>query len=286
MACGHQFRSGGKLSADRIWNEYQSSKQTVAEIAASHGISESTVKRRLRSVRLEWVQPPLDGGGCVHLDVTYWGRNWGVMLAVDDATGRVLYMGFVSHETVGDYRDAIESIESRGYRIDGIVIDGMRSLFREFSAYKVQMCQFHMCQIVRRYLTRKPRMLASRELLSLIGGLTRADRDGFTEAYRCWKEKWDVFVNRRSASKRTGRSHYTHRRLKTTVNSIDFYLPYLFTFRECAGMPNTNNKIEGIFTDLKKNLNNHSGMSEENRKRFIIGFFKAWDAPHCERATP
>lgn len=166
-------------------------------------------------------------------------------------------------QTVGDYRDAIESIESRGYRIDGIVIDGMRSLFREFSAYKVQMCQFHMCQIVRRYLTRKPRMLASRELLSLICGLTRADRDGFTEAYRCWKEKWDVFVN-----------------------SIDFHLPYLFTFRECAGMPNTNNKIEGIFTDLKKNPNNHSGMSEENRKRFIIGFFKAWDAPHCERATP
>ena len=34
-------------------------------------------------------------------------------------------------------------------------------------------------------------------------------------------------------------------------------------------MPNTNNKIEGTFTDLKKNLNNHSGMSTKNRKRFI-----------------
>ena len=34
------------------------------------------------------------------------------------------------------------------------------------------------------------------------------------------------------------------------------------------GMPNTNNKLEGTFTDLKKNLNNHSGMNEENRKRF------------------
>ena len=40
-------------------------------------------------------------------------------------------------------------------------------------------------------------------------------------------------------------------------------------------MPNTNNKIEGTFTDLKKNLNNHSGMSQENRKRFISGFFLA-----------
>ena len=40
-------------------------------------------------------------------------------------------------------------------------------------------------------------------------------------------------------------------------------------------MHNTNNKLEGTFTDLKKNLNNHSGMTQENRKRFISGFFLA-----------
>ena len=38
-------------------------------------------------------------------------------------------------------------------------------------------------------------------------------------------------------------------------------------------MPDTNNKIEGTFTDLKKNLNNHSGMSIQNRMRFISGYF-------------
>ena len=61
------------------------------------------------------------------------------------------------------------------------------------------------------------------------------------------------------------------------MHSVDFYLPYLFTFqqKDCQGMPNTNNKIEGTFTDLKKNLNVHSGLSMENRKRFICGFFLA-----------
>ena len=61
------------------------------------------------------------------------------------------------------------------------------------------------------------------------------------------------------------------------MHSLDFYLPYLFTCQDedCVGMPNTNNKIEGTFTDLKSNLNNHSGMSIENRKRFICGFFLA-----------
>ena len=59
------------------------------------------------------------------------------------------------------------------------------------------------------------------------------------------------------------------------MHSIDFYLPYLFTFQnpEYEGIPNTNNKIEGLFADLKKSLYNHTGMSLENRKRFISGFF-------------
>lgn len=61
------------------------------------------------------------------------------------------------------------------------------------------------------------------------------------------------------------------------MHSVEFYLPDLFTYQDsmCEGMPNTNNKIEGTFTDLKKNLNNHSGMSVDNRKRFIIGFLLA-----------
>lgn len=42
---------------------------------------------------------------------------------------------------------------------------------------------------------------------------------------------------------------------------------------ECSGMPNTNNKIEGTFSELKMLLNNHYGMSLENCKRFISGFF-------------
>ena len=78
-------------------------------------------------------------------------------------------------------------------------------------------------------------------------------------------------------SKRTGKSHYTHKRLRTAMNSVIFYLPYLFTYKKkgCEGMPNTNNKVEGVFTDLKKKLNNHSGIGEDGRKRFISGFFLA-----------
>ena len=274
--CGYQFRNSLGLKRDTLWRSYQDGKQTISELAAAYGVSDSTIKRRLREIEKVWAQPPLDGSGYVHLDATYWGHNWGVMLAIDESSGKPLYMAFIAHERVQDYVDAVRSIEERGYTIMGIVIDGMKSLFSEFSAYKIQMCQYHMIQIVRRYLTLHPRLLAARELKALVDNIVNEDGPEFENKYRHWKSKWVEMLNRRSTLK-SGKTQFTHRRLRSAMHSVDFYLPYLFTYQqpECNGMPNTNNKIEGTFTDLKKNLNNHSGMSKENRKRFISGFFLA-----------
>ena len=274
--CGYQFRNNTDIRHEALWRSYQEGKQTISELAAAHGVSDSTIKRRLREIEKDWVQPQLTGGGFVHLDATYWGHNWGVMLALDESSGKPLYMAFIAHEKVQDYVDAVRSIEERGYTIKGIVIDGMKSLFSEFSSYSIQMCQYHMIQIVRRYLTQHPRIVAARELKALVDNIANEDGVEFENKYRQWKSKWEDMLNRRSTLK-SGKTQFTHKRLRSAMHSVDFYLPYLFTYQlpECCGMPNTNNKIEGTFTDLKNNLNNHSGMSKENRKRFISGFFLA-----------
>lgn len=274
--CHTQFRSGSNVSEDELWRVYQQEKQTISELSLRFGISIATVKRRLHNIKREWVQPPLSGGGFVHLDVTYWGRGFGVMLGLDYATGCPLYMSFVKNETVKDYEDAVSSIMSRDYTIEGIIIDGKQSLFKTFSSYHIQMCQFHMKQIVKRYLTLNPKMLSSRELKYLVDKLHRSNEADFVQSYQVWKVKWKNTINHKSLHK-DGKMHYTHQRLRSAMNSLEFYLPYLFTYQreDCKGMPNTNNKIEGTFTDLKKNLNNHSGLTMENRKRFISGFFLA-----------
>ena len=274
--CGYQFRGRVEVSEDVLWNAYLQEKQTISELSGRYGMSVSTIKRRLQGIRREWVQPSLSGEGFVHLDVTYWGRSFGVLLALDSRTGTPLYMAFVRSETVKDYVDAVSSMEERDYSIRGLIIDGKQSLFRTFSEYRVQMCQFHMQQIVRRYLTLSPRILASRELKDLVGRLHKADEADFKRDYQEWKEKWEDTIGHKSLHK-DGKMHYTHQRLRAAMNSLNFYLPYLFTYQreDCKGMPNTNNKIEGTFTDLKKNLNNHSGLTIENRKRFISGFFLA-----------
>ena len=274
--CGYQFRGRVEVSEDVLWNAYLQEKQTISELSERFGMSVSTIKRRLQGIKREWVQPSLSGEGFVHLDVTYWGRGFGVLLALDSRTGTPLYMAFVKSETVKDYVDAVSSMEERDYSVRGLIIDGKQSLFRAFSEYRVQMCQFHMQQIVRRYLTQSPRMLACRELKDLVGRLHKAGEADFKRDYQEWKDKWKDTIGHKSLHK-DGKMHCTHQRLRAAMNSLNFYLPYLFTYQreDCKGMPNTNNKIEGTFTDLKKNLNNHSGLTIENRKRFISGFFLA-----------
>ena len=228
QACGFQFRAGRGVSEDELWNAYQQEKQTIEELSKRYGKSVATIKRRLHDIKREWKQPSLSGKGFVHLDVTYWRRSFGVLLALDSQTGRPLYMAFVKSETAKDYEDAVRSIKERGYTLLGLIIDGKQSLFKTFSGYHIQMCQFHMKQIVRRYLTLNPKMHASRELKGLVDRLHKAEEADFKKDYLEWKEKWKDTIGHKSLHK-DGKMHYTHQRLRAAMNSLNFYLPYLFT---------------------------------------------------------
>ena len=90
QGCGYQFRAGTAVSEDDLWEAYQQQKQTIKELSERFGMSVATVKRRLHDIKREWVHPPLSGSGFLHLDTTYWGRSFGVLLALDHATGRPL----------------------------------------------------------------------------------------------------------------------------------------------------------------------------------------------------
>lgn len=125
------------------------------------------------------------------MDATYWGRSWGVLLALDEHSGFPLYLAFIENDTASDYEAAIRSIEERGYTISGIIIDGKKGLFALFSDYRIQMCQVHMKQIIRRYLTQNPRIKAARELKDLLDTLTISSGRDFKANYAQWKEKME-----------------------------------------------------------------------------------------------
>ena len=211
------------------------------------------------------------------MDTTYWGRNFGVVVLKDRYTGRILWRKFVRYETLADYREGIDWLEEHGFKIEGIVCDGLRGLFQILSKYRVQMCQYHQIQIVKRYLTMNPELSASIELLSLANQLTKTDKESFIGAFEAWCNRWDSFLKERTHDKRTGKSHYVHKPLRSAYLSIKRNMPYLWTWYDYAQMniPNTNNSLEGLFTDLKTKLRNHAGLSKERRKKFIDEYFKA-----------
>ena len=275
MACGHQFRGKVYLKSSVVWGAYTEEKLTIRDLSLRYNVSESTIKRLLKDVTVDWENPKVKSHGVVNIDATYFGRNCGIIAVLDTYTGRPLYMKHISHEHVSDYEDAIREIEKNGYVVDGMVIDGIQTLFKVFVGYKIQMCQYHMCAIVRRKITKNPKLPAGQELQQLMRTLKDAREDVFKKEFQEWKDKWKSFLNERTLNPLTKRTHYTHQRTRSAMQSVEFYIPYLFTYQHVDGMPNTNNKIEGTFTDLKKNLDNHSGMTKENRKRFINGFFLA-----------
>jgi len=98
------------------------------------------------------------------MDTTYFGKDWGVMVLKDFLTGQVLCRKYVRHEKLIDYKECTDLVMSNGYQILGIVCDGFKGIFQQYSSCPTQMCQYHFVSIIRRYLTRNPKLEAAKEL--------------------------------------------------------------------------------------------------------------------------
>jgi len=138
------------------------------------------------------------------------------------------------------------------------------------------MCQYHQIKIVKRYLTLQPELEASKELLKIINLLAHSNKESFIEVFEQWSVKWDKFLKERGIDKRTKKTYFVHKKLRSAYHSIKRNMPYLWTFYDNPNIqiPNTNNGLEGQFTDLKSKLRNHNGLSKSNRKIFIDEYFR------------
>lgn len=74
-----------------------------------------------------------------------------------------------------------------------------------------------------------------------------------------------------------GRSHCTHKNLRSAYLSLKRNMPYLWTCHDNydLNIPNTNNGMESLFSWIKRKLKNHNGISLERRKMLISKLFSA-----------
>ena len=258
-----------------LWEEYSKGKQTYQQLSEKYNCSKRTIQRKidLHQVNIPKKQPRKV---VILMDTTYFG-SFGVMLFKDAYTKENLLKYYVKNETNILYLKGINELKNQGFKILAIVCDGRRGLFNLFGNIPMQMCQFHQVAIIRRYITKNPKLPASIELKELVSMLKMTDKESFEGGLEQWYSKWESFLNERTINPETGKSYYTHKRLRSAHRSLKTNLTWLFTWYDNMelNIPNTTNAIDGHFSDLKNKLRNHNGLSIGRKRKLIDEFLKA-----------
>lgn len=71
-----------------------------------------------------------------------------------------------------------------------------------------------------------------------------------------WQQRWKEFLRERTHDKRSGRNTYTHPRVRSAYLSLIRNIRWLWTSQDYPQLhiPNTNNAVEKVFTDIKTKL--------------------------------
>ena len=275
--CGRRFDGGIRRDKNQVITDYVEGKQTLGQLALKYGVNEKTIRRDLEGMR--HVQKiSKDKQVSIQMDTTYWGRRFGLMVIRDTTRGKVLWRKYVTHETIADYTEGVNWLKSNGFKIYGAVIDGMKGLAKALYPLPIQLCQFHQMLTVRHYLTQDPDIEASKALLDLVNNITHMDKESFIGAFNEWYEKYQDVLNERVHDGRIKKKTppFMRPRLRSAYFSVKRNMPLLWTFydRPELGLPNTNNALEGLFSELKTKVRVHSGISKENRKKLLDELIK------------
>jgi len=271
--CGRKFRAKRRTKrlSSKLWNAYTRGKQTLTELGDQHGRSYKWVRSRLDEVAVSLPDDLTPQPVIIVPDTTFWGRSYGVCVFRSWNLKRNMWWNEVPSEKVAHYRYGRAILEERGWTFTAAVIDGRRGLATVFKDIPVQMCHFHQIQTVTKYLTRRPKLEAGKELRALALTLTATDEATFTEALAAYEEKWHDFLNEKTIVIGLKRPVYTHKKLRSALRSLKTNLPHLFTYQHFPelGIPNTTNTIDGYFASLKKKVAAHHGLRKDRRYKVI-----------------
>lgn len=275
--CGRTWtnKSRLKVSSKSLWHKFVFSNMNVHDLAKDRKMSEKQVLRYLRSYTPPEIIPT--NAKVIAMDVTYFGRSWGILTVLNAENSKALYCEPVKgHETLLDYKKAIEFLHNHAIFPEAAIVDGSKGVIKMLESYgiKVQLCQFHQIKTITQCITRNPQLLPNIELKRIAATLTVTDRESFSKQLAIWEERHKDWLKEKTIGD-NGRWTYTHKRTRRAIRSLKTNLPNLFVYQEYPELriPNTNNKIEGAHSELKRRLNNHRGLKKNQKIKFARIFF-------------
>ena len=185
-------------------------------------------------------------------DTTFWGRQYGVMVFRSWTLKKNIWWDEVKSEKVAHYHYARKHLESLGWCFIAAVIDGRRGLASVFKDIPVQVCQFHQLQTVTKYLTRRPKTNAGKELRTL--ALLSPRPMKLTSPKLFWITNKKTFLEEKTVILGLNRPQYTHKNVRSALRSLKTNLVNLFAYQRYPelGIPNTTNTIDGYFASVKR----------------------------------
>jgi len=260
-----RFRNSKRITKHTdIWHEFVFHKQTIEEIHASTGYDKKTIHKYLK----EYVVPEKNDHNPrpIHLvvDTTYFGRrtdgtSWGVTLFRDSDQKENLWWKYVSYESTSGYLEGREFLEQKGYTILSVTCDGFKGNITVFKGISIQICLFHMKQMIIRGTTLNPQTEAGKVLFALSHTLTKMDQKTFTKRIQNFHIKYATFLNEKTIHP-DGSSSYTHEGVRDGYRALIHWFGFLFTFHSDKLIPNTTNTCEGHFSHIKDVLRIHRGL--------------------------
>jgi hypothetical protein len=254
-----------KIFSDHVWK-----RQTVTDLKITYKKGEHTIRRILDRISVHKSSPPETKNVVLIFDATHLGAD---LLLVARSPHQKKNVGFawILEETKENYSLLKQDIERRGYHLLAIVLDGRTGIPGVFDGIPLQICQFHMLQIVRRKLTLRPETEAGKELLTIGLNIVKYNEDVLQRDLNIWYTKYEKFLQEKTYILGSKRWRYTHRRVRSAYASLKKNILNLFTYQKYPelNIPNTTNSLDGFFSRLKNLLSAHRGKSQERIRKIV-----------------
>lgn len=253
-----------------MWNDHVWKRQTVGNLAETYKKSERWIRYTLDKVEPTKRSEETAGDVVLIMDASHIGEDL-LLAARNPHEQKNVGWAWILEETKQAYQLLKEDIERRGYRIIAVVLDGRTGIPRVFDGILIQICQFHMLQIVRRKLTLKPETLAGQELLPIGLNIVKYTEATLKRDLEMWYARHEKFLQEKTYVLGSKRWRYTHRRVRSAYASVKKNLPFLFTYQKYPDLniPNTTNSLDGYFSRVKNLLSAHRGKSKERVRKIV-----------------
>ena len=207
------------------------------------------------------------------IDATFFGRTQGILIC--RANSKNLFWKMIATEKISEYENLLDDLVACSIVFSAFVIDGRRGvlqlLLRKFPDVPIQLCHFHQMQIITRYLSRRPKLEAGKELRQIALKLSKIDKQSFLTKLQTWHDQWQIFLDEKTIEIGSKRWHYRHGRLRSAYRSLETNLPWLFTYQDFPALkiPNTTNSCDGSFAHWKNKVKLHRGLRQDRKIKMI-----------------